>query len=643
MIPNKWLKKVSLTQVILVGLILIGIGLRANYLNREMRYDESLSFLNYILLPLDEALSNYTDSNNHLFNTFWMHLSYTTLGNAPWILRLSAFVAGVLTIPAVFVVGRQFYGELAGLIAAALISASAVSIDYSVNARGYAMLTLLFVLLLGVAHILRTRATLPWWIAYAVLCALSFFTIPLAVYTVGSVSLWLLLSLILEQEGEARKQSLLYFAAALGAGAVLTLILYAPALLTTTPAGIADNSYVTLSSISLLELGLRALPRELDGMLNRNLPIWLAGILLICAMLTTLQYRKIRQHRVPLLIPMVLTLLAIIFAQRLVPPHRTWHYLVPVYFMLAGGGIAYAISKLRESFAIPQSWISGAVLLVAIFIGGRVVQQDVVRLSYDTARFLDAEVMALELGNRYQPGDMAIFPSLHAEEVRYYLIDHGYPDDWVFNTNYFEEEWLLDTTYERIYTWGSLALYQQKHSIEIEWQTEGQLIFGEAIADTPSDKLYRVVLADSFASDFEDNSSIIALEQGAELIEMPDGNHVLQIGDPNIWVTIPLSVFDNAGIFATQGYVLEGRLQIAQPVDDFADILINLNQSTPKIRHLFASMDSEQRAGIGFVDQEQFGGFLEIAFAPTPANEWVRLSPWRVVLTVPRSISKEIL
>jgi len=65
---------------------------------------------------------------------------------------------------------------------------------YSVNGRGHTILVALSLVLILVADRLRMRPTWwPGWIAFSVIAALGLYTVPVMVYPIGAVSLWIAL------------------------------------------------------------------------------------------------------------------------------------------------------------------------------------------------------------------------------------------------------------------------------------------------------------------------------------------------------------------------------------------------------------------------------------------------------------------
>ena len=90
------------------------------------------------------------------------------LGDAANLIRLPDLIAGVLTIPLVYLVGTRTIGRPAALIATALAVVSPYLIYESNDARAYALAT--FLVLLTAYLLLRATddGRARWWVAYGV-------------------------------------------------------------------------------------------------------------------------------------------------------------------------------------------------------------------------------------------------------------------------------------------------------------------------------------------------------------------------------------------------------------------------------------------------------------------------------------------
>lgn len=80
--------------------------------------------------------------------------------------RLPSALAGALTIPLVYALGKELFGEAQGLIAALLLALSAVHLNYSQDLRPYSMLV--FLTTLSVYALIRADRTNSrgWWAGF---------------------------------------------------------------------------------------------------------------------------------------------------------------------------------------------------------------------------------------------------------------------------------------------------------------------------------------------------------------------------------------------------------------------------------------------------------------------------------------------
>jgi 4-amino-4-deoxy-L-arabinose transferase-like glycosyltransferase len=133
----------------------------------------------------------------------------TRIDLAPELVRAPSLIAGIATIPLVYVLGLRTAGRAAGLVAAALTALSPFMVYYSAEARGYALMIALVVLstiaLLAAVDGGRAR----WWVAYGACACLAVYTHYTSVFALAAQLLWLLWA-----HPEARRPALLASAAA---------------------------------------------------------------------------------------------------------------------------------------------------------------------------------------------------------------------------------------------------------------------------------------------------------------------------------------------------------------------------------------------------------------------------------------------
>jgi uncharacterized membrane protein len=113
-------------------------------------------------------------------------------------------------VPAAFFAARRFFAAAQALGAAALVAITPWLIGYSVNGRGYMLVTLLALLLANVGGLLVQQPSRGALIAYGLIGALGFYTIPIFLYPMAGVSLWVLVAYLIEDvplNQRARKAS----------------------------------------------------------------------------------------------------------------------------------------------------------------------------------------------------------------------------------------------------------------------------------------------------------------------------------------------------------------------------------------------------------------------------------------------------
>jgi mannosyltransferase len=157
----------------LAGICILGLVLRCLNLNSGLWYDEILTVVEFIRLPVSELTSTYTSLNNHVFFSLQAHAAVALFGEHPWVLRLPAVLFGVAGIVAIWALARPASHPWEARISALLLAVSYHHIWFSQNARGYSGLVFwcLLATLLFVRHYENPKLK-PWlWYAATVAAA----------------------------------------------------------------------------------------------------------------------------------------------------------------------------------------------------------------------------------------------------------------------------------------------------------------------------------------------------------------------------------------------------------------------------------------------------------------------------------------
>jgi hypothetical protein len=416
--------------LLLGGITLIGLILRILVINRPIAYDEAYTFINFASRPFKHILADYSAPNNHIFHTILVGIAYRLFGGQPWVLRLPAFLAGILMAPVMYFTARRFFSRPQALGAAALVAVVPVFINYSVNGRGYTMLFLLTLLLADFAAILVERQSRAALIAYGLTAALGFYTIPIFLYPMAGVSLWVAVTYLLPQEPwQSRLRKLAGFVGMCILAGLLTFVLYSPVIIFGTGlSSITGNEFVQ-------SLDWPTFLANLDPRIENAWNKWMIGfqpvieyLFLGGFLLSLFFYRKVSNQKLPLQVFLVLAVVILLVLQRVTPTPRIWLYLEVFYLMFSAAGLVWLIdlliriSKAAQPERIEKILSFGILLFfIGIFASNMVARQQN-PLEVDRS----PEAYAADyVADHLKPEDTLVATGPVDIETAYYLSLHG--------------------------------------------------------------------------------------------------------------------------------------------------------------------------------------------------------------------------
>ena len=161
---------------LLLTLTLTGLLLRFYNLGYNSLWLDEASTLTFASMSLPGIWEATTggEFNPPLF--YWTEHIMLLFGNSEVILRFVPALLGVLTIPLVYVIGKEFYDRNVGLIAAAAVMVSPFLIFYSQEARAYTMM--MFFVAVGMIFFLLAMKSddLKHWGLFGLFSALAFWS-----------------------------------------------------------------------------------------------------------------------------------------------------------------------------------------------------------------------------------------------------------------------------------------------------------------------------------------------------------------------------------------------------------------------------------------------------------------------------------
>lgn len=348
-----------------------GMLARLPLLSRPMVHDEAYTYVAFASRPLLAVISDYHLPNNHIFHTLLVHLVTEWLGAHPWTVRLPAFLAAALCIPALALLGARLYSPRAGLLAAILLAGLPVQALYATNARGYSLYTFFTLVLFLLAQVLAHRPSVSLWALVAIVAGLGFWTVPFMVYPFAGVMLWLALTL---WDGENRsfarwvkKVAFPFLGVTLGV-ALLAVLAYLPVVLWGTGwRSLAGNGFVQpLEWRALFPTALVRLQETADEW-TLGLPVWAGWGISAGALMAMLLHSRFSRERFSPLLMAVIGAMLVWLVQRGNPMARLWTYLIPLWVLGGAVGLWQLWAFLRQRLP----WLSrfegaGAVVLLVV-------------------------------------------------------------------------------------------------------------------------------------------------------------------------------------------------------------------------------------------------------------------------------------
>lgn len=451
---------------VLAGLTAIGALLRLyNLGGNSLWLDEAstLAFARQTLAGIWETTAG-GEFNPPLF--YWLEHGMLLFGASEFVLRLLPALLGILTIPVVYLIGKEFRDRNVGLIAAALLAFSPFHIFYSQEARAYApmlffSLALLFYVKAGKAN--ETRS----WLLFGLFSAAAFW---MHFYAVVPVAVLILHALVTRAGSirDARNPAI-----ALAAFTAASL----PLLIVTVDLFLARTSSAPTFGVQGPDVVYQTLLEASGHSISVLVPFLLLFLVGVAC-----TWREDRGGALLLVFMMFIPLAAsLVLSSRMPMIPRYLIYLLPVYFVGIASAYPALCALVRERWAV-AIFIAAAVLVAVPFLA----------TYYTIPQKNDWRGFSAELDGMTGDGDLVVvLPSYTTLPLDYYYSNA---------------------------TDGTL---------EIGATTEEDL---EAIRDRyPGRRAFYVVTADIFAADpsgaaagwLEENTRVVGQHTGINLLVSP--------------------------------------------------------------------------------------------------------------------------
>ncbi|MGD0750467.1 MAG: glycosyltransferase family 39 protein [Anaerolineales bacterium] len=438
-----------------LALIFLAVVFRMERANSPMAHDEAYTYVTFSR-SLFTAMTDYSKPNNHILHSILVYFSTMIFGKGAWVVRLPAFLAGVVLVPASYWLASRFYDRWTALGTAFLVAWFPPLVAYSNDARGYTMVALFTLLTLALGDHVRKDKNLFYWALISLFSALGLYTIPTMLYPFGVLFVWLFLENQVSGPGPYRtkKEFLMYWLAAGLGAAVLTALFYTPILIYTGAEKLFANDM--LAPVPWKDL-LVTVSARIQGTWvewTTQVPIAVVIFLEIGWVLSLVFHFKIAQARIPLQLAALLWFSAIEFIQRANAEQRVWSFLMPLVLLWAAAGTFGLLQKVRLKFSlgIPLAApLFGLILIYGFWHASWLLPQ----LPTLWAARGKQEVAVLFIQSQLQQDDMIVVSSPDDAPVWYYSDLHGLPITYFNNKNmsFKRALVLVDTQWQQTLPW----------------------------------------------------------------------------------------------------------------------------------------------------------------------------------------------
>lgn len=422
-------------RIILAMLVLsaIAIALRIFLIMRPMEHDEAYTAVIFGFEPLHNGLSDYHFPNNHVFHTLLLHISYSFFGANEWAVRLPAFIFGILLAPFGFLLAKRWYGLKSAWLAGIIIAALPALIDYSVNARGYTLMAFFTLLTFILGTYVKRHNNLAAWLLLIVSGALGFYTLPIMVYPLAILYIWLALAWLIRDYGSEYHGAALIKRTLIGGTltAILGLAFYIHIFRNWGIRSLLANPYVEALSKETYNQVILSRFQDAWQLINRGLWPFTGLILIIGFGLSLIFYRRITNEKIPLQIVSMVTIVVLVAVQRPNVLARTWVFLLPLLGIWAAVGLVTVFEQQRNSQPHTRRVSPAFILMLfwgAFFLIGGILY-NIEQYPVSRPHIGEMERATLFLQKHLQPGDVVVITAVDDAPMWFYFAKYGLSRD----------------------------------------------------------------------------------------------------------------------------------------------------------------------------------------------------------------------
>ena len=411
---------------VLFSIFFIGIGIRLFYLNRPMFHDESKTFYSFISTSWIETITNYYVPNNHVFHSVLSRFSFLIFGNEEWAIRLPVFFVGCITIIFCYFSTRSIFNKNIAIILTALTTNAIPLVNYSVNARGFIIITFFFLLLLLITKELNKKHNVILFSLTIVISSLGNWVVPAMIMPILFIFFWYLLS---GNSKSLLNKFLKSFNAFFLIG-FLSLLFYSPIIFR------AANIKILIPDAVFLEpMSIKMIMYYFIDYLNFFTSGYSQNVkyIIIILLFVGTIYHLCHKIGKNIFYSLIFTCFTIVFILKIIPPDRSLLWLYPIFWMYVATGIYSILILIDKLIKIKIEHISNylSVIIFAYTLINCIENKAIIE-KYRQQTLIEAEKIIEEIQDELRKNQKIMTSSPLAGPIRYYLMKNNIPKDVLF-------------------------------------------------------------------------------------------------------------------------------------------------------------------------------------------------------------------
>jgi len=432
-----------LTNSMLAGIIFVALVMRLKNLNIPLGHDEAYMYNAFASRSFWHIITNYHLPNNHVLLSIIIKIVTGMFGNHVWTLRLPTIIAGVLMVPVSYYFGKRFYSVETGLLSSILVAVFPILVQYSVLARGYAIIVLITLLIFTLADYVRVNKNRFGWLLIVLLSSLGFFTIPLMLFPWGALYIWLIVSFIFKDTHSYKSKFdfLRYWISSGIVTAVITILLYTPIIIYSHDRFFGNGIIAPLQwNIFMVTFWTRLRNTWIEW--TEFIPVWISFLGVLGFLISLFFHKKYSRQRFPPQLAFFIWIVAMLIVRRPDMLPRFWLFLTAPILVWSAAGIMEPLKRIPLPIGKGQNLAQ--IFIAAIF--AFVLVQSMLTIPTLPTRWAekdDMEKAALYLKDDIHQDDLVTASTARLPALRYYFHYYDLPQGVIRESGKFQRAFII--------------------------------------------------------------------------------------------------------------------------------------------------------------------------------------------------------